>query len=391
MAAGRLIGLDAARGVALLGMMAVHALWAFDAQDEVTWHFSLAAGRSAAAFAVLAGVGIALMTRRRQVPKEERRGVTAMLATRALVIGTIGLALGHTDASLATVILVFYAGLFVLAIPLSFLSTRVLAVLAPTIAIVVPVVSHLLRPSLPEAAGGHPSFHELFYHPVTLVNDVFITGFYPVLAWTAYICAGLVIGRLQLSSRRVATRLLVGGLAVAVGASALSWLLLGPLGGDQRLNAAASASGRSATDVSQTLTWGAGGVTPTETWWWLATTAPHSTTPLDLLHTGGTSVALIGGMLLLARSWPLLLAPLAAAGSMTLTLYTAHILFMNSPLDVFPATPGYVIQVVFALSFAVIWHATFGRGPLESLTTAASKAARRRADRGMRRQAASAS
>ncbi|MGB7449471.1 MAG: heparan-alpha-glucosaminide N-acetyltransferase domain-containing protein, partial [Ornithinimicrobium sp.] len=227
----RLIGLDAARAVALIGMMAVHALWSYDAQDQVTWHYSLAAGRSAAAFAVLAGVGIALMTRRRRVSKVERRGVAAMLGARALVIGAIGLILGYTDTSAATVILVFYAALFVLAIPLTFLPTRVLAVLAPTIAIVVPVLSHLLRPYLPASAGGHPSFHDLFQHPAAVVLDLLVTGLYPALGWVAYICAGLVIGRLDLASRRVATGLFSGGLALAVSASTLSWLLLGPLGG----------------------------------------------------------------------------------------------------------------------------------------------------------------
>jgi hypothetical protein len=34
--AGRLIGVDATRGLALLGMMAVHALWAYDEDGEVT-------------------------------------------------------------------------------------------------------------------------------------------------------------------------------------------------------------------------------------------------------------------------------------------------------------------------------------------------------------------
>jgi hypothetical protein len=88
-------------------------------------------------------------------------------------------------------------------------------------------------------------------------------------------------------------------------------------------------------------------------------------------------VALLGALLLLGHvTTPalrtlidLVLAPLAAAGSMTLTLYTAHIMFMNSPLDDFDATPGYVVQAVVALLFALAWRQVVGRGPLESLTT----------------------
>ena len=88
-------------------------------------------------------------------------------------------------------------------------------------------------------------------------------------------------------------------------------------------------------------------------------------------------MALLGALLLLGHvttpvlraAIDLVLAPLAAAGSMTLTLYTAHIVFMNSPLDNFDATQGYVVQVVVAVLFALLWRQTVGRGPLESLTT----------------------
>ncbi|HLR94133.1 MAG TPA: heparan-alpha-glucosaminide N-acetyltransferase domain-containing protein [Jiangellaceae bacterium] len=90
----RLVGVDATRGLALLGMMAVHALWAFDDEGHVTWTYELAAGRSAATFAVLAGIGIAFMTGRRQVTGTDRRAV----AVRALIIGMIGLALGYADS-----------------------------------------------------------------------------------------------------------------------------------------------------------------------------------------------------------------------------------------------------------------------------------------------------
>ena len=47
-------------------------------------------------------------------------------------------------------------------------------------------------------------------------------------------------------------------------------------------------------------------------------------------------------------------APLAAAGAMALTLYTAHVVFMNSPLDVFDLVPGYLAQVLAALVIALV-------------------------------------
>ena len=60
----RLQAVDAARGVALIGMMAVHVLPGTDADGGVSLTHELARGRASAAFAVLAGVAIALAHRR---------------------------------------------------------------------------------------------------------------------------------------------------------------------------------------------------------------------------------------------------------------------------------------------------------------------------------------
>ena len=59
----RLVGIDAARGLALIGLMAIHLL---PSEDELTHDpslsFTLFHGNSAALFALLAGVGLALST-----------------------------------------------------------------------------------------------------------------------------------------------------------------------------------------------------------------------------------------------------------------------------------------------------------------------------------------
>ncbi len=390
-ASRRLAGVDATRGLALIGMMAVHSLWSFDDDGNVTWHYALAAGQSAATFALLAGIGIAFMTGRRRVQPGERTATAAMLAARAGVIAAVGLALGWTDDGLATVILVYYAVLFVLAIPAVLLSTRALLALGVTTAVVVPVLSHLVRPALPAAVDGNVSLGQVVTDPLGLLLQLTVTGVYPALPWMAYICVGIAIGRMRLAEHRVAVRLLVVGAAAGVGAWALSTLLLGAFGGESRLYATAAAGDLSDTDVSNILVFGGSGVTPTESWWWLATVAPHTSTPLDLIHTIGVATAVLGGLLLLARVAGILLLPLAAAGGMTLTLYSAHILFINSPLDVFGATTGYLLQVAAALAFAVAWRRAVGRGPLEYLAAEAAARARRaaRARQAARRRAAS--
>ncbi len=155
------------------------------------------------------------------------------------------------------------------------------------------------------------------------------------------------------------------------------------MGGQVQIQAAGT--GRPDVSVTEILDFGADGVTPTTSIWWLAVRSPHTGAPADLLHTTGTAVALVGALLLLghvtvpvlARAVAVVLAPLAAAGSMTLTLYTAHIVFMNSPLDVFDPVPGYLTQVVTALLFALAWRQAVGRGPLEWTANWAAGRARR--------------
>lgn len=87
------------------------------------------------------------------------------------------------------------------------------------------------------------------------------------------------------------------------------------IGGEARLYATAGERGPSDTEVSNLLVFGGDGVTPTGTWWWPATAAPHTSTPPDLIHTIGVTTALLGGMLLLARRAERYLLPIAAAGA----------------------------------------------------------------------------
>ena len=61
----RLHGVDAARGLALAGMFAVHLLPATDPDGTSTWAEEIARGRSSAAFALLAGVALSLAHGRR--------------------------------------------------------------------------------------------------------------------------------------------------------------------------------------------------------------------------------------------------------------------------------------------------------------------------------------
>lgn len=382
----RLLAVDATRGVALLGMMAVHSLAEEAQPGHPTLSFAIFGGRAAATFAVLAGVGMAFMTGRKRVRRGTILSTSTMLAMRALAIGLIGLALGYTDAQYAAVILPYYSILFLLAIPLVLMPSWAIAGFGVLAAGGVPLLTHLLQPHLPVPTLANPTFAYALAHPVALLSELTITGEYPALPWVVYICAGLVIGRLTLSRVKVAIGLLATGVFLAVGAAVTSWFLLNKLGGLAKIWAAQPPSVLTVPETTEMLNLGGDGTTPTSTNWWLAVDAPHTSTTADLLGTTGAAMGLLGLLLLLGhvlrgpvsgRIMTVILAPLAAAGSMTLTMYTAHIMFLNSEYDIYSPGTGYTLQVIAVLLLGVVWKATAGKGPLEALVTYLATKAKR--------------
>ena len=348
----RLPGVDAARGVALIGMVAVHVLPGEDPDGTLSLTEHVASGRAAATFAVLAGVGLALSAPRRQwLP---RRRLALLL--RAVLVGGTGLGLGALDSGVA-VILASYAVLFVLVQPFLGWPPRRLLLLAAALALLVPVASQTVRDRLPERDVDNPELDRLG-DPGQLLADLLVTGYYPAVAWLAYLLLGLAVGRLALGQTRIALGIACAGGGLAVLAAVVSGLLLGPVGGEQELVAAAGGP--------VVLDRGFFGNVPTGSWWWLAVDAPHTTTPLDLLGTAGAALLVLGVALLLAPRLRLVLAPLAAAGSMPLSLYTAHVVLLGLTETDDPQR-YYVVQVVVGVAAALAWRHRFGRGPLEAV------------------------
>ncbi len=380
-AATRVVGVDVARCVALLGMMATHILDPVSSDGTLAWPQALAGGRASALFAVLAGVSLSLMTGR-QVPHRGSRlvGDAAGLAGRALVIGLVGLWLGQLDTNVA-VILVYYAVLFVLALPFLGLGPHTLLALAAGWCVAAPVLSHLVRRAWGEQPATVPTPESLDALGATVV-DLTLTGYYPAIPWLAYVLAGMGIGRLDLRSTAVATRLLAVGSATALAAWGVSRALTSVPEARDALVRSSTGAG-SWDEVVHRTAFGMGGTTPTDTWWWLAVVAPHSATPLDLAHTAGTAAAVIGAALLLSRvaqssrwtgvAW----ATLFGAGAMTLTLYALHVVLLTPGRwpDSTPAT--YARHALLALVVGACFALAGRRGPLETVARLASSLARR--------------
>jgi uncharacterized membrane protein YeiB len=378
-AKARIVAVDVTRGVALLGMLAANVWDPLNSNGTPSIAVMTVIGRSATLFAFVAGLTLALTTGgRHPVQGPKRKAASAGLAARALLIGSIGLALGNIDASSGNVdvILAYYGLFFLLAIPLIGLRPRTLACIAGALVVVAPLAQLVaFRMGMQPAFSNDPTLSAPFTNPVGLFLQLFLTGDYPAIVYLVYICAGLAIGRLDLSSTKVAVRLLVGGAALAAAAWYASWALLFPLGGIHHLQAAADA-GTPAQMTNQIL-WDPNQV---GSWWWLALHAHHSGTPFDIMQTLGVAMAVFGAVLLvtkfaIARR---LLWPVAIAGSMTLTIYSAQALALNN-LGLLSDNDyvAYLEQVAVAIAFAVLWHRfVMTQGPLERMVAIGSGHAR---------------
>ena len=338
----RIIGLDVARAIAVFGMLGAHigAVAGEVGADPSSW-LGAGNGRSSILFAVLAGVSLALLSGR-TVPVGGDDLVRAR--TRILVRAAWIFAIGGVLEALGTdidVILGVYAVLFVLALPFLRWSPRRLLVLAGVLAVFMPPVDLLLS----QFADSTDSYHA----PFVLLT---VTGAYPALIWWTFILVGLAVGRCDLGSGRVRRRLLMGGVALAVLGYGGGWLTTQWWAGGEPVEGPESFSERPPEwDVT-----------------WLVGAAPHSGTTFEIVGSVGVALVVIAGCLVVADRLRLVTFPLAAVGSMALTVYTASIAVWAIGTE-YQSNGSWIAYVVATLVLATTWRLLLGRGPLERLLT----------------------
>lgn len=351
----RIGGIDVVRGLAVLGMFAAHI--GFDGDEGISGWLWLTDGRSAATFALLAGLSVALFTGRDQppAPGAEARRARARVLSRAGVLFVIGILLQALNTPIA-VILPSYAVTFALLSLAVTLRASTCALLAAVAAVIGPVISL----SVDLAAGGIPAWVGSPANPVGKnVADLVLVGYYPAVVWVAYMLLGLAVGRLRLRDHRVQGGLAIGGAIMALTGYGASRLLV-PVVADS----------------------------PSELVRGLVTAAPHDDTTFELVGNAGVTLMLLAAALAVttwkatARAAGIVLYPLAATGAMALTAYTVHIVAIRMLGDdvVWHATSNAVLAwfVAVTLVATTLWRLTVGRGPLELLMRAVTPSPLRR-------------
>ena len=334
----RVAGVDLARGLAVIGMVAAHLLWIddLDFAHAATW-VAVVDGRSSILFATLAGVSIGLVTGGRQpLPPPELRLARGRLVVRAALLWVLGVFLIATGVPVF-VILPAYAILFLLALPLVSLRARTLFLLATGLALVMPFVQPVLD-HLPiwSTQSGQLLAAVIGWH-------------YPFPVWIAFVVAGLGVARAGILSLRVQLWTLGAGALLATAGYGVH-------------------AGTRGDAVQSSISY----------WDEVWTAEPHSSGLLEVIGSGGFALATIGLCLLLCRTlltWVVL--PLRAVGAMPLTAYTAQLVIWAIAATVILGNPGdlpgfrdlepfWPITEVLVIA-CTVWALLIGRGPLEWL------------------------
>lgn len=334
----RLTGLDAARAIAIVGMIAVN-VGPRGEPGLAGFLYDLPLGRASILFVVLAGVGMSFLTRSARRPGGAVPWRTVVWRSGLLLVGGLALQeLGHE----VSVILAVYGVLFLLSLPLLRAPTALLASLAGVMLVMGPVVWIWVQlVSGSEAQFADP---DLSNDIPDLFERIFVSGPYPVIVWCVPFLVGLVLGRIRLTGRALQKRLVWWGAVATVGAYGLSRLLILLLGqpGD-----------------------GIG-------WDRLLSAVGHSQMPLWLVSSIGSALVVLGGFLWAGDLVDRRLGMLVSAGRLSLTIYVAHLFILAAIVRPEPHTlaGGYGITIALSAGLVVLahlWVRWRPVGPLEQL------------------------
>ncbi|WP_216205465.1 DUF418 domain-containing protein [Amycolatopsis aidingensis] len=367
---GRLLGIDAVRALAIIGVFVAHFYatgWLSagrpaDTPPVLDWLSEQTSSRAMSLFVLLAGVSVALMTGgSRPYAGGDMSTARRRVAVRALALFLISLCIDEFGAS----VLSYYAVLLLFLIPLTRLRPRTLFAAAGLAVPLVTSYAWWVMSAHPDwMMLDAPSGLEVFTSPGQwdefLLQLGFTGGGFQTVYGIPLVLAGLAIGRLDLHDRALRLRLLVAGLGVALTSYLGYAVLWHGLGAGRQVAAAMSAP--PAGSGPPALPW--------QTLLGMPTDGPYATSPLGIVFMIGVALLLLGGMLLVfeRRGAGTALWPLAAAGGMTMTWYAGHFVYLSLIGD--PKAVSFVhlaMAVAVLLGVSVLWRHWMRRGPLEWL------------------------
>ncbi|GAB0168396.1 heparan-alpha-glucosaminide N-acetyltransferase domain-containing protein [Lysinibacillus sp. CTST325] len=348
----RMEGLDFARALAMFGMLIVNFKIIMGAAgrgpDWLIWFTGLFEGRASAAFVALAGIGVALMTRKARnggdlsTIKENK----VKLWKRSAFLFILGLLLYVADWT--GDILHYYGVYMLIASFLIVASTKLMIIISSLFLI----TTQVLQVTLNYLKGWHPKqpFMEYldFWTIEGFIRNLLFNGYHPVFPWICFFLLGMILGRFDLSKKAVRNKMLFISIILLITIEVLSKILM-------RLSLAVL-------DVNSAEV--------------LFQTGPIPPNIFYMLSNAASAIIVIVASIYIVENFPRhwLTKSLIQTGQLTLTHYVSHVFIGVSILTLFNRLENQTLafSLVFTLLFfvasilfSVLWSRKFKRGPIE--------------------------
>jgi uncharacterized protein len=347
----RIIGIDVARALAVIGMIIVNFKVVFG-ENGLSWVKSFASvfdGKAAATFVVLAGVGLALMTNSaiKNNDKVKLKVARSRILKRALFLFIVGIsyiAIWPAD------ILHFY-GIY-MAITILFLTSKgkTLIIAAITLILAFPIL--MIFWNYETGWNFSTLDYQGFWTVKGFMSNLFFNGFHPVIPWAAFMLFGYWFGKQDLHNDKFIKKIFWISSIIFISIHALSYLSISFL-----------SEGNQETALELTEILG---------------TNPMPPLPIYMFNGISIAFAIISACIIVAKRFEnnKIIDALNKTGQLALTFYVAHVIIGMGIIEAInPAKMGnYSVEfsVVYALVFsllcilfAVIWRKYKTSGPLE--------------------------
>ncbi|MBO3287114.1 DUF418 domain-containing protein [Paenibacillus sp. FSL M8-0228] len=343
---GRLVALDAVRGMAVLGMYLQH----FGSNPNVS---EIVSGNTTLLFVLCGGISYSIMAQRMMEWGAETAAFRARMLARAVFVDIIGYLLIMLNTPYG-IILPAYSAMFVLALMLFRRSTRTIVTTAAVLLVTAPPLMIL----------GSSIFSKAY-----LLGDI-AGGPMSAIALIPAFVTGMAIGRFDLTRLRTALILAGSGIVMLVIGKALAAFVLPnwSLHFEQWLVRMQGVAPVQPPD--EYAIWPLNTESPM--WHMLLQSAPHTASTFQTMIGLGISFLVLGVACLISKKASTVLLPFAAVGRMALTMYAIQFVIVwflylakiGHSLDGVPF--GDVIVAVVTLLLGLLF-AKLPVGPLEGL------------------------
>ncbi|MCG7381543.1 DUF418 domain-containing protein [Paenibacillus sp. ACRRY] len=297
----RLLALDAARGLAVIGMFLQH--FALNERN------AFVAGNTTLLFVLCGGISYSIMAQRMKERGEAKTIFRSKMLARAVFVDVIGYLLIMLNTPYG-IILPAYAAMFVLGLVLINRSTRVLVYTTVALWIFAPPLMIL---GMSYFSGNY------------LLQDM-AGGPISALALAPAFVAGMTIARFNLTNKRIAMTLVCAGFIMLIIGKLLAIYVLPDLTTsfeDWLVRVQPS----SPTPIDEYAIW-PNNVTPPLIWHMLLQTAPHTASSFQMMIGVGIAFLVIGLAFLIPRKISVILTPFASVGRVALTMYAAQFIIV---------------------------------------------------------------